>query len=93
MKLKIQIEYYLEKNNMNASQLARKAKVPRQTIANWLMGQSPKNIDQVKRVADLFRVSLDHLLYGDGKMQTDLVSELKSKRFEIRFIREIDGDL
>jgi transcriptional regulator with XRE-family HTH domain len=90
MRLKHQLEQLLVQNNMNATQLSKRANVPRQTIANWLMGQAPKNFDQVKRVADQFNVTLDHLLYGESVGQS-LINELMSKRFEIRIIREIDS--
>ena len=87
MRLKQQLEYHLSKNNMNASQLSRKANVPRQTLSNWLMGQAPKNINQVKRVADLFNVTIDHLIYGETKAEHSIINDLVSKRFEIRIIR------
>jgi len=59
---KSQLRHYLEASGMNASQLSRKSGVPRQTVANWLMGMTPKNIPQIKKVADVFKVSLDQLL-------------------------------
>ena len=90
MKLKSQLEYYLKAHAMNPTQLSRKANVPRQTVANWLIGHSPKNFDQAKRFADHFNVTLDHLLYGEQTGQT-LMSELLSKRFEVRIIREIES--
>jgi transcriptional regulator with XRE-family HTH domain len=91
MRLKQQLEHLLDKSNMNASQLSRKANVPRQTLSNWLMGQAPKNISQVKRVADLFNVTLDHLIYGETKAEHTIMDDLCRKRFEIRIIREV-GD-
>lgn len=91
MRLKQQLEHLLAQHNMNPTQLSRKANVPRQTVCNWLMGQSPKNFDQVKRVADLFNVTLDYLLYEESKSENSIVEELLNKRFEIRIIREIES--
>jgi len=90
MRLKEQLKHLLDQNNMNPTQLSRKANVPRQTVGNWLSGQAPKNLDQVKRVADLLHVTLDHLLYGEEVTQS-LMNELLSKRFEVRIIREIES--
>ena len=91
MRLKQQLEHYLTQNNMNATHLSRRANVPRQTLANWLMGSTPKNLDQVKRVADLFNITLDHLIYGEPKEKA-VSDEFINRRFEVRIIRELsDG--
>jgi transcriptional regulator with XRE-family HTH domain len=95
MRLKQQLEHLLAQHNMNPTQLSRKANVPRQTVGNWLTGQSPKNFDQVKRVADLFNVTLDHLLYGfpsntNLKTKQSIIEELINERFEIRIIKRMD---
>jgi transcriptional regulator with XRE-family HTH domain len=96
MKLKSQLLYYLNAHDMTASQLSRKVGVPRQNISNWLMGQTPRDVDQVKKVADLFRISLDHILFGDStllenkKNSSEFEHLIINGRFEIR-IRKI-GD-
>lgn len=72
---------------MNASQLARRANVPRQNISNWLMNQKPKDIEQVKRVADVFQVTVDHLLFGKPN---PIVTALANRRFVIKFVEEIE---
>lgn len=54
------------------------------------MGQKPKDIDQVKRVADYFKVSLDELVFGETsasqnqKLVTILTNELLNKKLEIK---------
>lgn len=67
MNLKKQIEFYLDHFDMTASQLARKAFLPKQTVHNWLNGQKPRDMNQVKKVAEVLGVSLDNLLFGEGK--------------------------
>ena len=90
MKLKEQIQYYLNVRGMTATELSRRSGVPRQNISNWLMNQKPKDVEQVKRVADIFQVSLDHLLFGEPKpMETNKntypeFEHLMNGRFEIR---------
>jgi transcriptional regulator with XRE-family HTH domain len=66
MNLKKQLKYYLEKNEFTASQLARKSGVPKQSLSGWLAGSNPRDVKQVKRVADTLNTSLDNLLFGEG---------------------------
>jgi len=89
MNLKLQLEYFLEKTGMNPTLLSRKARVPRQNISNWLMGQSPKDITQVKRVADIFGISVDTLVFGDSSKEVPSESCKKGRRFEVQILREI----
>jgi transcriptional regulator with XRE-family HTH domain len=84
MKLRTQLQYYLTVRGMTASALARAAKVPRQNISNWLMNQKPKDVEQVKRVADVLGVNLDHLLFGEGVTPSEQVIK---GRFEISIKR------
>lgn len=64
--LKKQLACLLEDRGMTAAELSRKANVPKQALSRWLSGQDVKNVSQLKRVADVFGVTVDHLLFGDG---------------------------
>ena len=64
--LKNQLACLLEDRGMTAAELSRKAKVPKQALSRWLSGQEVKNVSQLKRVADVFGVTVDHLLFGQG---------------------------
>ncbi len=66
MNLKKQLKYYLDRNDLTASQLARKASVPKQSLSGWLAGSNPRDVKQVKRVADVLNTTLDNLLFGEG---------------------------
>ena len=66
MNLKNQLRLYLRDRGITASQLARKTSVPKQSISGWLAGNNPRDVRQVKRVAEVFGVSLDQLLFGNG---------------------------
>lgn len=66
MNLKKQLKAYLQATNMSASELSRITGVPKQSISDWLAGSNPRDVRLVKKVADVFRVSLDHLYFGDG---------------------------
>lgn len=49
---------------MTASKLSRKSGVPNATLSDWLAGRKPRNLDQVKKVAEVFGTTIDHLCYG-----------------------------
>jgi len=67
--LKNQLACLLEDRGMTAAELSRKAKVPKQALSRWLSGQVVKNVSQLKRVADVFGVNVDHLLFGEGPQE------------------------
>ena len=69
IKIKTILKKLIDENDLTAAQLARLTKVPPQTLNNWLSGQMPGNLDQLKAVADYFEVSLDFLVYGDGNIK------------------------
>ena len=96
MNLKKQLRFYLHLNEMSASQLAKKSGVPKQSLSGWLSGNTPRDVRQIKRVADVFCTSVDNLLFGDGKtMEQQKITELDaligdgwiSGLFEVRFRR------
>lgn len=64
IKLKSILKGLIHEKDITAAQLARSTKIPPQTLNNWLSGQMPRNLDQLKAVADYFQVSLDYLIYG-----------------------------
>jgi len=66
MNLKNQIQTYLKSRGMTASNLSKLSGVPNATIADWLSGRKPRDFDKVKKIADVFKISMDHLIYGDG---------------------------
>lgn len=78
MKLKHQLKYYLNETGMTAAQLARKSGVPKQSLSGWLTGNNPRNVMQVKKVADVLGVSVDNLLFSEGKEKTEKLTSLDS---------------
>ena len=80
MKLELHknLKTLLEREGMTASQLARVTKVPNSTIANWLSGLEPRNLIQLKKIAEYFDVTVDFLLYGNKRItqrKNSLISE------------------
>lgn len=92
MKLELHknLQNLLDKRGMTASQLSRATKVPNSTIQNWLAGLVPRNLLQLKKVADYFDVSVDLLLYGGKKEKSrersaisEYADEINAGLFEV----------
>jgi len=66
MNLKHQLKLYLSVQGITASELARTTKIPKQSISDWLAGTSPRDLALLKKVADYFGITIDHLVFGDG---------------------------
>ena len=66
MNFKKQLRLYLYDKELTASDLARLAGIPKQSVSDWLSGTNPRDVRLVKKVANVFGVTLDHLLFGDG---------------------------
>jgi hypothetical protein len=77
----------LQDNDVMVTELSRATKVPLQTLHNWLAGQKPRDIDQVKRVADHFGVSINNLCFGEiekaNRELTDFRDEILAGVFEV----------
>lgn len=75
IKFKIILKKLLQEHDLTAAQLARACKIPPQTINNWLAGQEPRSLIQIRKVADYFEISVDYLVYGQEKIKKELISE------------------
>ena len=88
MKLAQQLKKLIQQNGTTVSNLSKSTKIPQQTIHNWVAGSKPRDLDQVKRVADHFNVSLDILVYGEEKIKktsplSDHEDEINAGIFEV----------
>jgi len=94
MNLKNQLRYYLEHRNITASHLARCSGVPKQSISDWLSGSNPRDIRQVKKVADFLSITVDHLVFGEGREPKPLAVtvSLPSKTGSKPHPADTDGD-
>ncbi|MGE0761854.1 MAG: helix-turn-helix transcriptional regulator [Bdellovibrionales bacterium] len=99
--LRNQLKLLLERHEMTAAQLSRKSGVSQQVLSIWLRGGEPKKMNQVKKVADVFGVSVDQLCFGNGlDSHSQRVTELDALLgedqwvgglFEVRFRRVKGG--
>ena len=56
--------------NLTQEQLAEKMNVARQTISKWELGETSPDIEQAKKLSQIFNVSLDEMLDNDGGVIT-----------------------
>jgi transcriptional regulator with XRE-family HTH domain len=82
MNLKKQLSAYLKAKNISASELSRITGIPKQSISDWLAGSNPRDIRLVKKVADVFSVSIDHLFFGEGVEEKQNQAPLVSVKVE-----------
>lgn len=67
MSLKRQLKEAIRTRGISAAQLSRKTGIPKQRISDWLAGSRPRDMNSVKRAADVLGVSIDYLLFGDSE--------------------------
>lgn len=78
---------------LSIASLARQSGVPKATIHGWMTGRSPKNLANVKKVADVLGVPIGQLIFGDtvdSKSNPIAVRESLNEVFrgEVRIIIE-----
>lgn len=88
MKLAFQLKKLIQQQGTSITHLSKVTKVPQQTIHNWVAGSKPRDIDQVKKIAEHFKVSLDFLVYGIVSENPDtpfdtLKDEINAGVFEV----------
>lgn len=64
MDLKTNLKRLLDTHHLNVLKLSKLTGVPKSTLSDWLSGNSPKNINQLKAVADYFNITIDVLVFG-----------------------------
>lgn len=79
MELKVILKRLIKDKGITITHLSRHTKVPLQTIHGWLQGSEPKNIKQVKAVADYLDVDLDFLCFGIKSKRTNSIEEFQDE--------------
>lgn len=75
-----QLKILLQRNDVTIAQLARATKISAKTLYQWLQKQKPRDLNQVRKVADYFEVSIDFLAFG---IELKSKSEIKDYQEEI----------
>lgn len=82
-----QLKALLQKNDITVAQLARSTKISAKTLYQWINGQNPRDLKQVRKVADYFNVTIDFLAFGiEVKNKTefsDFKDEINAGIFEV----------
>lgn len=79
IKIKTILKKLLQEHDLTAAQLARACKIPPQTINNWLSGQEPRSLNQLKAVADYFEISVDYLVYGKEEKKQEQIRDYEEE--------------
>jgi len=66
MNLKSQLKFYLDQQKMSVLALSKQTGVANATLADWMKGKKPRDMDQVMAVAKYFKTTIDNLVYGEG---------------------------
>lgn len=88
MELKSILRKLIKEKGITVVALSRGSKVPIQTLHGWLHGSEPKNIRQLKAVADYLEVDLDYLCFGirprsEGQKIEKFEEEINAGVFEV----------
>ena len=59
------LKILLKDHDLSVPKLSSMVGISNQTISNWLGGQKPRNLEQVKAVSDFFDITLDELCFGE----------------------------
>ena len=63
-KVNTMIKLLRTEKGMNQEQLAEKLQVTRQAVSNWETGKTQPDIETLTRMAEVFDVSVEKLIYG-----------------------------
>ena len=67
-----------KRSKLTQEEVADKLKVTRQTVSNWELNQTKPDIDQIKGLSKLYKVSVDELIDNDIKeILTEKVSNVE----------------
>ncbi len=84
------IQLYRKNHNMSQEELGQKLFVSRQTVSLWEKGQTAPTIENLIRLGEIFSVTVDELLGGEGaKPEAEIASEAYKFKFSPEEIREM----
>lgn len=84
IKLSKTLKQLMYHGNISVKQLAAECNLPANNIYDWLnSNRSPKDMRQLKAVANFFGTSVDHLLFGDANPVIDKRDEINCGVFEV----------
>lgn len=64
------IKKFRKERNMTQEELAEKMNVTRQAVSNWETAKTEPDIDTLTRLAEVFEVSVEEMIYGVKKEES-----------------------
>jgi len=76
------LQRLLKEKNFSATELAKTLGIPSSTVHDWLAGRVPRNLDQIRQVAEFFKVSTHEILFNEPDPRS-LLSDILEGSTEI----------
>ncbi|MGE7689083.1 helix-turn-helix transcriptional regulator [Lysinibacillus sp. NPDC097214] len=67
MNLENRLKELREQHNYTQDDVARFLNISRQSVSKWELGKGYPDIDNLRRLSDLYKISLDQLITGEEK--------------------------
>lgn len=85
MKLAKILKQLMKENGNTAASLSRATGVAKSSLGNWLAGTEPRNLTQLKKVADFYSITVDELCFGlkEKKITPDYNEWIRLEDFEV----------
>jgi transcriptional regulator with XRE-family HTH domain len=85
MNVAMNLTKYIKDANISLNEFSQRVSISPSTIHGWLNGVPPKNINDLKKIAEYFNVSLDELCFGDVKKsnETNVVISIGSDSYKV----------
>ena len=75
MKLQTNLKKLLKAKKMSIASLADIANIPASNIKTWLAGSSPRNLNDLRVVAQILKIEFEHLLFEDLEKLPEEIQE------------------
>lgn len=79
------IKYLREKNKYSQEELGKQINVSGKTISSWEISRTEPNMGYVQQLADIFNVSTDYLIYGNGDDATPIDNIIFDDYFPLHY--------
>lgn len=89
MVLAQQLKVLMKKKRMTVSQLSSATGVPAKTLYHYLEGRTPRNLDHVRKVCEVLKVSADYLLFGAEIAKVELEEVIAFGTYDV-FLKKKD---
>lgn len=85
MSIKQNLKSAMKKQGITLTALAKRSQVPKQTINDWLSGTSPRNLQDLLKVATALDLSIDALIRGNASNDSGEKDGWSHGIYEIKF--------